>query len=139
MLNKIAVRMALGALFSFGLIMTPALAEAQTQQPIAAPSGPVNWNSLNLTPAQVKRINDLRHDYSKKVIPLRASISLKQLDIQKQLMSPIQNPSLVRKLLQEKLVLESELQAASLDNFLAIKKLLTPQQLAKLPSAITVK
>lgn len=139
MLNKMAVRIALSALFSFGIVMSPALADTQTQKPVAAPSGPVNWDSLNLTPPQVKRINDLRFDYSKKAVQLRASIQLKQLDIQKQLMSPIQNPSFVRRLLQEKLQLESTLQAATLDNFLAIKKLLTPEQLAKLPQAITIK
>ena len=49
------------------------------------------------------------------------------------------SPAKVKNLLQEKLMLESELQAASLDNFLAIKKLLSPQQLAKMPQAITVK
>jgi len=133
-------QLALSALFCLGALAAPALADnTQSQKPAAAPSGPVNWNSLNLSPDQVKKINLLRLEYNKQAIQLKANIQVKQLDIQKQLMSPAANPSLVRKLLQEKLQMESQLQAASLDNFLAIKKLLTPEQLVKLPEVVTIK
>lgn len=140
MLNKIAVQVALSALFSFGALMAPAMADTATptQKPAAAPSGTINWDILNLTPDQVKQINIIRINYSKKAIQLKADIKLKQLDIQNQLMSPAPNPSLVRKLLQEKLAKESELQAASLESFLAIKKLLTPEQLVILPKAVNM-
>jgi hypothetical protein len=133
-------RLALGALIVLGTATTaPVYAQTQPQQPAAAPAGPIDFSKLNLTPDQTKKLNLLRLDYNKKAIKLKADIQLKQLDIQKQLMSPAANPTLVRKLMQEKLALESQLQKASLEQFLAFKKMLTPEQLVKLPQAITIR
>jgi Spy/CpxP family protein refolding chaperone len=138
-LTRKTMQVALATLALAGLASVPVLAqEAPTQQPAASP-GAINWQSLDLTPAQIKQINLLRLQYNQTAIKLKAEANLKQLEIQKQLMAPAANPNTVRQLLQEKLSLDSKLQAASLDNFLAIRKLLTPQQLAKLPQAITLK
>src|SRR5690348_4343479 len=137
-MHKHMTRLALGALFVLGTVSAPAFAQTQPQQPAAAPAGPIDYNKLNLTPDQVKKLNILRLDYNKRAITLKAQIQLKQLDIQKQLMSPAANPSLVRKLMQEKLTLEAQLQKASLEQFLAFKKMLTPEQLVKLPQAVTI-
>lgn len=140
MKTKTITQIALSALFTLGVTVTPAFADsASPQKPAAAPSGPINWNALNLSPDQVKKINTLRLDYNKQAIQLKANIQIKQLEIQKQLMAPAPNPSLVRKLLQEKLKLEGQMQSESLDHFLAIKKLLTPEQLAKLSEAVVIK
>lgn len=144
MLHKFVTRTMLGALLMGAMVTTPAFAadeQSATKNSAAAmASGHVNWNVFDLTPTQKKQINKYRMEYSKKAIKLKAEIALKQLAIQEQLMSPAPvSPAKVKNLLQEKLMLESELQAASLDNFLAIKKLLSPQQLAKMPQAITVK
>ena len=131
-------RLALSALFLVGTISVPAFAQQnQTPQPAAVPTGPINYKLLNLSPEQTKKLNEMRIEFSKKAIRLKADIQIKHLDIQKQLMSPAVNPNLVRKLMQEKLALESQLQSSSLEFFLAFKKMLTPTQLAKLPQAIT--
>ncbi len=143
MLHKFVTRTVLSALLMGAVVTAPAFADDQAaakNSAAAVASGHVNWDIFDLTPTQKKQINKLRMDYSKKAIKLKAEIALKQLSIQEQLMSPAPvSPAKVRNLLQEKLALESQLQAASLDNFLAIKKLLSPQQLAKMPQAITVK
>lgn len=132
--------LALSASLVLGLAMfaVPSLAKDASDKPAAVPSA-IDWKSLDLSPEQIKKINLLRLEFNKKAVRLKADAQLKQLEIQKQLMSPAANPSLVRKLLQEKLALESRLQAESLDHFLAIRKLLTPEQLVKLPQAVSIK
>jgi len=138
MMNKFLTQVALSALICTGVMVAPVMAQQEPPKPAATP-GSINWNELNLTPVQVKKINEIRMAYSKLAIKQKADIQVKSLEIQQQLMSPAPNPSYVRKLLQEKLLMESKLQAASLENFLAIKKLLTPVQLAKLPQAMSIK
>ncbi|MGV3524634.1 MAG: Spy/CpxP family protein refolding chaperone [Candidatus Sericytochromatia bacterium] len=139
MISKPFTHMALSALISVGVLSAPAMAQQTTPKPVAAAPGTINWALLRLTPAQTQKINVLRLEFEKKAIKIRADINLKQLEIQQQLMSPANNPSLVRKLLQEKLALENQLQTLTLDNFLAMKKVLTPQQVAMLGQAITIK
>lgn len=140
MINKHMSRLALSALFVLGAAYTsPAFAQSQPQQPAAAPAGAIDFTKLNLTPEQTKKLNLMRLDFNKKAIKLKAEIQLKQIEIQRELMKPAANPSLVRKLMQDKLAMESQLQKASLEQFLAFKKMLTPEQLAKLPQAITIK
>lgn len=138
MIKKILAQVTLSALICTGVIVAPVMAQQEAPKPAAAP-GSIKWNELNLTPVQIKKINEIRIAYSKLAIKQKADIQVKSLEIQQQLMSPAPNPSYVRKLLQEKLLMESQLQAASLDNFLAIKKLLTPVQLAKLPQAMSIR
>ncbi len=138
MKNKFLTQVALSALICTGVMVAPVMAQQEAPKPAATP-GSINWNVLNLTPTQIKEINKIRMDYSKLAIKHKADIQIKSLEIQQQLMSPASNPSYVNKLLQEKLLMESQLQAASLSNFLAIKKLLTPVQLAKLPQAMSIK
>jgi Spy/CpxP family protein refolding chaperone len=141
MLHKLVTRTVFSALLMGAMVTAPAFAdELPAKSAAAVASGHVNWDVFNLTPAQIKQINKIRMDYSKKAIKLKAEIALKNLSIQEQLMSPAPvSPARATKLLQERLALESELQTASLNNFLAIKQLLSPQQLAKMPQAITVK
>ncbi|HEY9840992.1 MAG: Spy/CpxP family protein refolding chaperone [Candidatus Sericytochromatia bacterium] len=138
-MRKQLSQLALSALMVLGAASAPAFAQTPPQQPAAAPAGPIDYNKLHLTPEQVKKLNILRLEYNKQAITLKAQIQLKQLDIQKQLMSPAANPSLVRKLMQEKLTLEAKLQKSSLEQFLAFKKMLTPEQLVKLPGAMTIR
>lgn len=130
---------ALCALMVFGAASAPAFADTTTpQQTTAAPSGPINFALLNLTGDQVKKLNILRLDYNKSAIKLKADIQLKQIEIQRQLMSPAVNPDVVRRLMAEKLAIDSQLQKLAVEQFLAFKKMLTPEQLAKLPGAMTV-
>jgi Spy/CpxP family protein refolding chaperone len=144
MMPKITIfskAMALAAFFlvAANLYSTQSVQAKESSEKTTAVSSAINWKSLDLSPEQIKKINLLRLEFNKKAIRLKADAQLKQVEIQTQLMSPAANPHLVRKLLQEKLALESRLQAESLDHFLAIRKLLTPEQLVKLPQAVSLK
>ena len=110
-------------------------------RPPVASSGSmiINWNILNLTPSQRERIRLLRSDFQKQSIKLKAKMDLKQLDIEKFLVSPTSDPDQIRKLLRERLVIEAKLRLEALDNFLSIKSLLTSEQLAKLPRAVNLR
>lgn len=99
----------------------------------------INWSLLNLTPTQTQRIRLLRLDFQKLSIKLKAEIDIKQLDIEKLLVSPSSDNSEIRKLLKEKLSTETKLKMEALDNFLVIKSLLTPDQLSRLPKAVNMK
>lgn len=140
MMRKKMSLLALSALMVFGAASAPAFAETTTpQQPAAAPSGPINFAKLDLTGDQVKKLNILRLDYNKQAIKLKADMQLKQIEIQRQLMSPAVNPDVVRRLMAEKLAIDAQLQKLAVEQFLAFKKMLTPEQLAKLPGAMTIR
>lgn len=138
-MRKFLTQIALGAMISTGVMAAPVLAQQVTpQQPAVSPSGSINWKILNLSPAQYKKINELRMEYSKKAVKLKADIQVKQLDIQQLLVAPSHNPSQLSKLLQEKLALEGQLSKATLDSLVAIKSLLTPSQIALWPKAVGI-
>lgn len=136
--KKQSLKISLGILFALGVFTMPVMANDTNKQPVPTPAT-VDWKSLDLSPVQMKEINKLKIDYSKKAVKLTAQIKVKKLEIQELLMSPAPNPDNVHQLLQQKLSLESQLQKSQLENFLAIKKLLTPTQLAKLPQVINLK
>ncbi len=99
----------------------------------------INWQMLNLSPSQRERIRLLRVEFQKTSVKLRAEMDLKQIDIEKLLVSPTSDPDEIRKLLKERLSLEAKLRIDALDNFLAIKSLLTSEQLAKLSRAVNLR
>jgi Spy/CpxP family protein refolding chaperone len=99
----------------------------------------INWQMLNLTPFQRERIRLLRVDFQKLTVKLKADMDLKQLDIEKLLVAPNSEPDEIRKLLRERLALESKLRMEALENFLSIKSLLTSEQLVRLPRAVNLK
>lgn len=99
----------------------------------------IKWELLNLTAEQKRRLTTLRYQFQQKAIKLKAQIELKQVEIEQQLIAPNSNPDVVRNFMKEKQTFEADLQMAALENFLAIKALLTPEQLQKLPSAIILK
>jgi Spy/CpxP family protein refolding chaperone len=98
----------------------------------------INWDQLNLTNSQKQRIKSLRYDFQKTSIKYKAQMDLQQLEIEKALVSPVSKPAEIKKLMLEKLSLESKLRMAALDNFLAIKSMLTTDQLAKLSKAVNL-
>jgi len=99
----------------------------------------INWQLLNLSSEQVEKIRNLRIEFQKLSIKLKSEIDLKQLEIEKLLLLPNSDPNEIRKLLREKILIESRLKMEALENFLAIKVLLNSEQLAKLPKAVSLK
>lgn len=99
----------------------------------------INWQLLNLNSSQRERIRILRIDFQKLSIKLKSDIDLKQLEIEKLLLAPNSDPNEIRKLLREKIIMESKLKIEALENFLSIKTLLSSDQLSKLPKAVNLK
>ena len=99
----------------------------------------IKWELLNLTPEQRRRITALKYQFQQKAIKLKAQVQLKQVEIEQNLISPNSNPDHVKNLMREKKSLETDLQMAALDNFFAIRALLTPDQLQKLPTALIIR
>ena len=98
----------------------------------------INWTQLNLSSSQQTRIKLLRYDFQKISIKYKSEMDLQQIEIEKALVSPISKPIEIKKLMLEKLSLESKLRMAALDNFLAIKSMLTTDQLAKLSRSVSL-
>lgn len=99
----------------------------------------INWSMLNLSATQRERIRLLRVDFQKLSVRLKADMDLKQLDIEKLLVASNSDPNDIRKLLKDRLSIEARLRTEALDNFLAIKSLLTSEQLSKLPRAVNLR
>lgn len=99
----------------------------------------INWAILNLTPPQKEKMRLMNLDFQKMSIRVKAEIDLKQLEIEKLLISPYSSSDQIRKIMREKLSLESKLRMEALENFLQRKALLTSDQLAKLPSAVNMR
>ncbi|MFN8673310.1 MAG: hypothetical protein U0457_14660 [Candidatus Sericytochromatia bacterium] len=96
----------------------------------------INWGILNLTVQQKEKMRLMNIDFQKVSIKLKADIDLKQIEIEKLLISPHSNSEQIRKIMKDKLALESKLRMEALENFLQKKALLTTDQLAKLPTAV---
>lgn len=98
----------------------------------------IDWEKLNLSAAQKQRIKLLRYDFQKISIKYKSEMDLQQIEIEKALVSPFSNPAEIKKLMLAKLSFEAKLRMAALDNFLAIKSMLTRDQLAKLSRAVNL-
>lgn len=99
----------------------------------------INWAILNLSNTQKEKMRLMNLDFQRMSIRVKAEIDLKQLEIEKLLISPYSSSDQIRKIMREKLVLESKLRMEALENFLQRKALLTTDQLAKLPSAASLR
>jgi hypothetical protein len=123
-------------------ITLPSLADDNRSLPRprieAAGSFVINWDQLNLSASQKQQIKLLRYDFQKVSIKYKSDMDLKQIEIEKVLVSPVSKPEDIKKLMREKLGMEARLRMAALDNFLAIKSLLTTDQLARLSRAVNL-
>lgn len=99
----------------------------------------INWAILNLSNTQKEKMRLMNLDFQRMSIRVKAEIDLKQLEIEKLLISPYSSSDQIRKIMREKLILESKLRMEALENFLQRKALLTTDQLAKLPSAASLR
>jgi hypothetical protein len=112
----------------------PALAAQRIPKPPLNAPGALDWSSLNLSTDQIRRINLLRLDFQRTAIRLRADIELRRIEIDKLMVSAGADNRL-RQLVKERSSLQAQLEMVTLENFLAIKKLLNSDQLEKLPAA----
>lgn len=140
MTHKALSRLFLGV-FCLGVILTvPALADENLPQDAGVSAGLKDsgkiWSGLGLSQEQSKQINDIRRKFTQQALTLKQQIASVHLELSRQLAAPASNPARLDALLQQQIALQSQLQKASLDSFVAMKKVLTDQQRVALQRAL---
>jgi len=92
--------------------------------------------SLNLSEEQVTEINKTLLDFQKDTVELRNSIQIRELEVKALLLEPQTELIKIRAKLQEIADLQVELKVKTIEKYLEVKDLLTPEQQAKLPLGI---
>ena len=92
--------------------------------------------SLNLSEEQVTEINKILLDFQKDTVELRNSIQIRELEVKALLLEPQTELVKIRAKLQEIADLQVELKVKTIEKYLEVKDLLTPEQQAKLPLGI---
>jgi len=92
--------------------------------------------SLNLSEEQKTEINKTLLDFQKDTVELRNSIQIKKLEVKALLLEPQTELVKIRAKLQEIADLQVELKVKTIEKYLEVKDLLTPEQQEKLPLAV---
>ena len=92
--------------------------------------------SLNLSKEQETEINKTLLDFQKDTVELRNSIQIRELEVKALLLEPQTELVKIRVKLQEIADLQIELKVKTIEKYLEVKDLLTPEQQAKLPLGI---
>lgn len=119
----------------FGLLL--ASAGVVLAQP-AGPKGPEMgrvWAQLKLTDDQRKQLQELRLKLAKETLPLRNELGVKRLELKQLMLADKPNLKAIEAKIDEIKKLEAALQKKRVENRLAVRSILTPEQrdqLAKL-------
>ena len=92
--------------------------------------------SLNLSKEQETEINKTLLDFQKDTVELRNSIQIRELEVKALLLEPQTELVKIRAKLQEIADLQVELKVKTIEKYLEVKDLLTPEQQEKLPLGI---
>ncbi len=92
--------------------------------------------SLNLSEEQIAEINKTLLDFQKDTLELRNRMQINELEIKALLLEPETELAKIREKLKEIADLQVELKVKTIEKYLEIKSLLTPEQQAKLPLGI---
>jgi len=92
--------------------------------------------SLNLSEEQITEINKTLLDFQKDTVELRNSTQIRELEVKALLLEPQTELVKIRAKLQEIAGLQVELKVKTIEKYLEVKELLTPEQQAKLPLGI---
>ena len=91
---------------------------------------------LNLSEEQITEINKTLLEFKKDTIELRNSIQISELEVKALLLEPQTELVNIRAKLQEIADLQVELKAKTIEKYLEVKDLLTPEQQEKLPLGV---
>jgi len=92
--------------------------------------------SLNLSEEQKTEINKTLLDFQKDTVKLRNSIQIRELEVKVLLLEPQTGLVKIRAKMQEIADLQIELKVKTIEKYLEVKNLLTPEQQEKLPLGI---
>lgn len=93
-------------------------------------------NSLNLSEEQVTEIKRVLLDFQKDTLELRNSLQIKELEVKALLLQPLTEMTKIKAKYEEIAGLQVEIRVKTIERYLEIKGLLTPEQQAKLPLGI---
>jgi Spy/CpxP family protein refolding chaperone len=87
--------------------------------------------ALNLTPEQQQKMEDLRYVHQKDMIKFREELSLKRLDLQREMQKDSPDRATVDRLADDLGALRTRMGRARVDHLLDVRKILTPEQWSK--------
>ncbi len=87
---------------------------------------------IEFTPEQKAKIEEIKMNTRKTIVPVRAQIELKQIDMEKEMKAEKPNKDKILKIAQEIHELEWQIKKAHLEEKIAIASLLTPEQREKM-------
>jgi len=91
---------------------------------------------LNLSEEQIAEINKTLLDFQKNTLELRNRMQIEELEIKALLLEPETELAKIREKLKEAADLQVELKVKTIEKYLEVKDLLTPEQQAKLPLGV---
>ena len=83
---------------------------------------------LGLTPEQQIEVDEIQSETQKAIIPVKAEIDLKQIDLEKEIKLEKPNRDRVMKMVKDIHALELQMKTAMIDQQLKINSILTPEQ-----------
>lgn len=92
--------------------------------------------SLNLSDEQVTEIKRTSIDFQKNILELGNSIQIKELEVKALLLEPLTEMTKIKAKFEEIAELQVEIRVKTIERYLEIKGLLTPEQQAKLPLGV---
>lgn len=92
--------------------------------------------SLNLSEEQVTEIKRVLLDFQKNTLELRNSLQIKELEVKALLLQPLTEMTKIKAKYEEIAGLQVEIRVKTIERYLEIKGLLTPEQQAKLPLGV---
>jgi Spy/CpxP family protein refolding chaperone len=92
----------------------------------------INWSELDLTPEQREQMRLKRRDFQVSTASVRAELNFAEQDLRAEMLKDEVDQAKVDSLVQQVSTLKQKISAAAIDNLLAIKALLTPEQVARL-------
>ncbi|MCJ7790755.1 MAG: Spy/CpxP family protein refolding chaperone [Candidatus Atribacteria bacterium] len=92
--------------------------------------------SLNLSEEQVTEIKKVLLDFQKDTLELRNSLQVKELEVKVLLLEPLTEMTKIKAKYEEIAELQVEIRVKTIERYLEIKGLLTPEQQAKLPLGV---
>jgi Spy/CpxP family protein refolding chaperone len=92
--------------------------------------------SLNLSEEQVTEIERISIDFQKNILELRNNLQIKELEVKELLLEPLTEMTKIKEKFEEIAELQVEIRVKTIERYLEIKELLTPEQQAKLPLGV---
>jgi Spy/CpxP family protein refolding chaperone len=114
------------------LVLAAGIAAAGIAAYAAGPFGnPKVIQALNLTPEQQQKLQDMSYQNRKQALDIRHDMALKRLDMEREFDKDNPDAAVLDRLIDEQSALRAKAGKARVQNMLAMKKILTPEQWTK--------